>query len=116
MSKHLARYPQAKASRISDAALGALRDHPWPGNVRELDHTVERAILLSRSDAVEPDDLGLSESRTEAPSLDGWSLEEMEQHMIRRSLERHQGNVSKVARELGLARGTLYTRMKKLGL
>lgn len=116
LEKHLARYPRARARRLSEETLGVLRSHAWPGNVRELDHTIERAILLCRGDVVEPADLGMNESRPAAPSLDGWSLEEMEQHMIRRSLERHGGNVSQAARELGLARGTLYTRMSKLGL
>jgi DNA-binding NtrC family response regulator len=99
------------------AALEALQGHPWPGNVRELDHAVERGVLLSTGQFVRSSDLGL---RSHPPSgtarLEDMSLEEVERHLIQRTLGRHGGNVSHAAKALGLSRSAMYRRLQKHGL
>jgi transcriptional regulator with PAS, ATPase and Fis domain len=91
-------------------------NYAWPGNVRELSHTIERAVLMARSELVQAADLGLHGQRSAAPSLDEMSLESVEAVLIRKALARSAGNVSHAAEALGLSRGALYRRMEKYGL
>lgn len=117
-----AHYCQAYARRYGKAVSGfapeavqALLEHPWPGNVRELDHSVERAVLLTRGDQVGVADLGLT-VHDGAPPLDRMTLDEAERQMITDALRRHDGNVSRAARTLGVSRSALYRRMRRHGL
>src|SRR5437588_8492454 len=99
------------------AALQALQEHPWPGNVRELDHAVERGVLLSTGQLVRSSDLGLrSPQSTGTARLEDMSLEDVERHLIQRTLSRHGGNVSHAAKALGLSRSAMYRRLQKHGL
>lgn len=98
------------------AAMKALLQHSWPGNVRELEHTLERAVLMCRSNDLQAADLGLSVQRTTAITADDMSLESMEALLIRKALQRFQGNVTQAAEALGLSRGALYRRMEKHGI
>jgi DNA-binding NtrC family response regulator len=104
-------------SGFDSAATQLLREHPWPGNVRELDHAVERSVLLSTGPLVHAADLGL---RAPAPAgtarLEEMSLDEVERHLIQRTLGRHENNVSQAAKALGLSRSALYRRLQKYGL
>jgi DNA-binding NtrC family response regulator len=97
-------------------ALQVLNQYTWPGNVRELDHTVERAVLMSRGREIQPADLGLNLQRSQAANLEELSLEAVEAVLIRKALQRFQGNISQAAEALGLSRGALYRRMEKHGL
>jgi DNA-binding NtrC family response regulator len=97
-------------------ALQLMLAHPWPGNVRELDHTMERAVLMARTERIGVADLGLGAARTNSQTLDDLSLEAVEAVLIRKALARSQGNVSHAAEALGLSRGALYRRMEKHGL
>jgi DNA-binding NtrC family response regulator len=99
------------------AALQAMQEHSWPGNVRELDHAVERAVLLSTGPMVKSSDLGLRSNSWSSPvRLEDMSLDEVERHLIQRTLNRHGGNVSHAARALGLSRSAMYRRLQKHGL
>ncbi len=98
------------------AALQALLQHPWPGNVRELEHTLERAVLMCRSADLQAADLGLTQLRAGSLDMDDMSLESMEAALIRKALQRFQGNVTQAAEALGLSRGALYRRMEKHGI
>jgi DNA-binding NtrC family response regulator len=104
-------------SGFDPAAAKALQEHLWPGNVRELDHAVERGVLLSAGPFVRAADLGL---RPQAPGgsakLEDMSLDEVERHLIQRTLARHDGNVSQAAKSLGLSRSAMYRRLQKHGL
>ncbi len=103
--------------RTLDAtALQTLMQHSWPGNVRELEHTMERAVLMCRTEHLQPPDLGLGVQRPASPNLEELSLEAVESILIRKTLQRFQGNVSQAAEALGLSRGALYRRMEKHGL
>ncbi len=99
------------------AALQSMLAHPWPGNVRELDHTMERAVLMSRGPRIAVADLGLQSQRSgTALTLDDMSLETVEAVLVRKALARSAGNVSQAAEALGLSRGALYRRMEKHGI
>jgi DNA-binding NtrC family response regulator len=97
-------------------ALQQLMQHSWPGNVRELEHTLERALLMCRTHEIQPCDLGLNLQRSANQNLEELSLESVEAILIRKALQRFQGNVSQAAEALGLSRGALYRRMEKYGL
>ncbi len=115
----LARYAQRyrKAVQgIDPAAIQLMLHYAWPGNVRELDHTIERAVLMSREDIIEVSDLGLSPARVSTQALEEMSLESVESILIRKALSRCSGNVSQAAEALGLSRGALYRRMEKYGI
>jgi DNA-binding NtrC family response regulator len=99
---------------FDSAATAALHEHLWPGNVRELDHAVERGVLLSAGPLVRAADLGLrAQASTAAARLEEMPLDEVERHLIRRTLARHDGNVSQAAKALGLSRSALYRRLQK---
>jgi DNA-binding NtrC family response regulator len=104
-------------SGFDPVATQSLREHPWPGNVRELDHAVERGVLLSTGPLVHAADLGLrAPAPAGSPRLEEMSLDEVERHLIQRTLARHDSNVSQAAKALGLSRSALYRRLQKYGL
>ncbi|MBO0859494.1 MAG: sigma-54-dependent Fis family transcriptional regulator [Chloracidobacterium sp.] len=97
-------------------AMNALSEHHWRGNVRELDHAVERAVLMAQGTIVKASDLGLFQSSDNSARLEDMSLEEVECFLIKKTLARFDGNVSKAAEALGLSRSALYRRLEKFGL
>jgi len=115
MSEYASRYRRAVRG-IDSIAVQSLLQYAWPGNVRELEHTMERAVLMCRSEQIQVGDLGLASQRGQAPNLEELSLEAVESILIRKALQRFQGNVSQAAEALGLSRGALYRRMEKYGL
>jgi DNA-binding NtrC family response regulator len=98
------------------SALQLMAQYAWPGNVRELEHTLERAVLMCRGREIQPADLGLNMQRPQAQNLEELSLEAVETLLIRKALQRFEGNISHAAEALGLSRGALYRRMEKYGL
>ncbi|MBN1356770.1 sigma-54-dependent Fis family transcriptional regulator [bacterium] len=115
LKNHTLRY-RKDISDFTDNALNILKNHSWPGNIRELDHVVERAVLMSTGTAVNQSDLGLKSDLLDTRNLDEMDLEEVEKVLIRKSLVRHNGNVSKAAKALGLSRSGLYRRLSKHGM
>src|SRR6266567_2526870 len=114
--KHYASRYRRQVESLDPSALQALVQYSWPGNVRELEHTLERAVLMARTDQIHPADLGLGIQRPQSQNLEELSLESVESILIRKALQRFQGNVSQAAEALGLSRGALYRRMEKYGL
>ncbi len=104
------------ASAWSGAAERALLDHDWPGNLRELRHTVEVAMARAGSGVVRPEHLPLTAGRTIATGTWESSLAEFKQRLLTEMLNRHRGNRSRTARELGISRQALLYQIKKLGL
>jgi DNA-binding NtrC family response regulator len=103
-----------KIPEVSSKALDALQQHTWPGNVRELRHVMERAVLLSRSDAIQPVDLGLQATQqSRATLVEDMDLESVEAHLIKKALDRHNGNAITAAKALGLSRSAFYRRLQK---
>jgi len=111
--------------------LELLRRHQWPGNVRELRNVIERAVVLCTGDVVLPDHLPPSLRGTDraggtpaaAPGAqpgDGRNLQTemkaLERARIIEALERCHGNQSEAARQLGMPRRTLVTRLSEFGL
>ena len=91
-----------------------LLGYSWPGNVRELQHTVEKAVIMCDRQVLTPEDFLFKSEPSEMAPLE--TLEDMEREMIRKALERHEGNLSAVASRLGITRQTLYHKMKKFNL
>jgi len=101
---------------FSPAAMQLMMQYAWPGNVREFEHSIERALLLSSGEEIEPANLSINSQRPAAPSMENMSIDEMEVSLIRRVLRRCDGNISQAAESLGLSRAALYRRMEKYGL
>lgn len=103
---------------INAAAIKKLTHYSWPGNVRELQHSIERAVIMSDSDILSPDDFILSPPRKKQGEMDfdTFNLEEIEKQIILKVLKQNQGNITQAASELGLTRTSLYRRMEKYEL
>ncbi|MEQ8810901.1 MAG: sigma-54 dependent transcriptional regulator, partial [Imperialibacter sp.] len=105
--------------KMSPIALKKLQKYQWPGNIRELQHALERAIIMSDSNMLSPDDFFFlnqkAESKAEAEP-ETFNLDDVEKSVIQKAINRHGGNISKAAKELGLTRASLYRRMEKHGL
>jgi DNA-binding NtrC family response regulator len=101
-------------SAIEPAALEMLCQHSWPGNVRELQHMIERAVIMADGERLRRQDFKFSAELAAASGLelDDYNLERIEKAAISRALEKHGGNVSRAARELGLTRASLYRRRR----
>ncbi len=114
LKQHVGRYRKA-ISGFDEGALQAMRHYAWPGNVRELDHAVERGVLMAQGRTVRAADLGLNAGQS-APRLEDMSLEEVEAFLIKKTLQRCNGNARQAADELGLSRSAFYRRLEKYGL
>ena len=101
--------------RLNHAAEEKLSGYHWPGNIRELQHTVERAIILSDGQVLKANDFPFHNKFHPSSSDSPLTLDEMEQQMIQKALERHEGNQSAAAEQLGITRQTLYNKLKKQG-
>lgn len=106
------------ATRLARVTLKKLEKYQWPGNVRELQHALERAVIMSDSQILQPADFFFADpERAESgPVLDNYNLEEAEKTLIRKTLSKCGGNISHAAKELGLSRSALYRRLEKYGL
>ena len=104
---------------ISQSSLNKLIDYGWPGNVRELQHAIERAVIMTEADILQPTDFLLSTH--EKPSeqqivFPNYHIEDAEKMLIIKAIGKHNGNITKAARDLGLTRASLYRRLEKYGL
>jgi DNA-binding NtrC family response regulator len=104
---------------LSPAATSLLEQYQWPGNVRELRNAIERAMLLSDRDYLEPEDFTLT--RTVNPTEfrlppEGVNLEEVERQLLVQALERAGGNQTQAAQLLGINRDQVRYRIEKFGL
>ncbi len=102
---------------LSPQAIRKLKEHPWYGNIRELEHAIEKAVIISEGATLSEEHFQFSRKAL-APNLNTTvgTIEEMEVQMIKRAIERNEGNLSAVAMELGITRQTLYNKLKKFGL
>ena len=107
---------KAKTPRqLSQQALDALMMYDWPGNIRELEHVIERAIILSRSDVLELQDLHLTDSHFESPTA-SYTLDDVEKQHIEKVLKVFKGNRKQTADALGISQKTLYLKIKEYDL
>lgn len=108
-----------KVRGFSSASVDSLRSYEWPGNVRELENKMQRAVIMSESALLEPDDLGFADSiplqrvsTTEMMTLKD-AKENVEREMIISAIKNQGGNIAKAAEMLGISRPTLYDLVKK---
>jgi two-component system, NtrC family, response regulator HydG len=106
--------------RINQQTLKRFEKYHWPGNVRELQHTIERCVILSEGDIIQPAEFLFSvndqQEKSDGFVFDSYNLDEVEKMIIRRVISKNNGNITKAAGELGLTRTSLYRRMEKYGL
>ena len=93
-----------------------MKNYHWPGNVRELQHTIEKAVILCDTNMVMPKDLYLPKQEFKSSEDSPVTLDDIEKLGILKALERNKGNVYKTAKELNIARQTLYNKIKKYKL
>ena len=103
--------------RLAPESVTLLSGYRWPGNVRELEHVIERAMALSSSETLLPDDFPphLREERDRAPRLpaDGMTLEDVKRWYVNKVLEESGGNKLRAAELLGIDRRTLYRILER---
>ncbi len=106
--------------KINDDAMKTLQSHHWPGNVREIQHTIERGVIMSDGQEIKSSDFNLSAipvtATNNSPEYDSLNLHNIEKILIQKAIEKHEGNISKAAKELGLTRAALYRRLEKFNL
>jgi len=116
---------QKQIKGLTPQAMDRLLKYQWPGNVRELMNTIERAIILSRSEYLDEQDIQLVTEGEPPPSDEVTSgyenssnlpLYEVEKATILNMLESTGGNKSEAARRLGITRKTLHKKLKKYGM
>lgn len=102
--------------RLHASAIEKLKQYHYPGNVRELQYTMERAVIMSDGERLEATDLIFSpiESASSVTEEAGdLNLNTIEKNTILRVIEKHNGNITRAAKELGLTRTALYRRLSK---
>ncbi|GAB2963533.1 sigma-54 dependent transcriptional regulator [Hymenobacter coalescens] len=112
------------ALKVNTRALHWLREQPLPGNIRELKNLVERAVLVSGKDELGPEEFQAQAQRAPVkavepgalPEVGVMTLDELEAQMIRKTVDFYAGNLSRVAKALGLSRGALYRRLEKFNI
>jgi two-component system, NtrC family, response regulator HydG len=112
--ERFARQMDSRISRISPKAMEMLMGQAWPGNVRELSNAIERAMVVGRPPAIEPDDLPFRPQQKTLPPVQ--SLEDVERQHIAAVLASTDGNVTRAAEILRVDRVTVYNKIKKYGL
>ena len=120
LAKHFCRLYSNKYLKpvleFDDSALNKLMNYHYPGNVRELQYTIERAVIMADADVLRAGDLIFSPMETtslletEPAEL---KLSAIEKNAILRVIEKHNGNITRAAKELGLTRTALYRRLSK---
>ncbi|MEM7588219.1 MAG: sigma-54 dependent transcriptional regulator [Acidobacteriota bacterium] len=133
LTRHFLALAGRPAHQLTPEAAAALRAHPWPGNVRELRNAMERAAIFCQG-AVRLEDLPSEIGRVTAATTTADSanaelpaeldfqkakalaVERFERSFLTATLERHQGNVSRAAREAGMHRQNLQKKLRQLGI
>ncbi len=99
--------------KLNKEAAKVLKNYHWPGNVRELQHTIEKAVILCDTHMIMPDDLYLPKQELKSSENSPVTLDDIEKRGILKALERNKGNVYQTAKELNIARQTLYNKIQK---
>ena len=109
---------------ISKPALKLIMNYPWPGNVRELESVIERGVLMTESDYIQPEDLPLEVRERPGGGgglpfdlpPEGIMFEELERELIAKAMERANGVIGRAAQLLGMSYKTLQYRLEKFGI
>ena len=120
LAKHYAKVYSEKYFKpiveFDRSAIEKLKTYHYPGNIRELQYTIERAIIMSDNDVLKESDLIFSPIESATAQTDepkDLNLSNIEKNTILRVIEKHNGNITKAAKELGLTRTALYRRLNK---
>ena len=120
LARHFARMYSNKYMKITPEfdkkATEKLLSYNYPGNVRELQYTIERAVIMADDEVLQPKDLIFSPLETHSVSENEpaeLKLSAIEKNTILKVIEKHNGNITKAAKELGLTRTALYRRLSK---
>jgi len=123
LAKHFAQMYAAKylkpVPEFDAKAIEKLKHYNFPGNVRELQYTMERAVIMAEGETLTAEDLIFSPIENavqEAAETRDMNLGVVEKNTILRVIEKHGGNISKAAKELGITRTALYRRLSKYEL
>ena len=114
-----ARKYKKQIKAVSPAVIRRMEKYNWPGNVRELQHMVERAVIMADSNVLQPEDFFFASNGQDGEDgvvFDNLNLEDVEKLVIRKALEKYEGNITRAADELGLTRASLYRRLDKYGI
>lgn len=117
--KRIAREERRKVVSVAPETLRILLNHSWPGNVRELINVARTALIFCDKSSIQPSHLPRELLASNGPttlSLQSGTLAEAEAMLLRNALECAGGNLTIAAERLGIARGTLYSKMGKYGL
>ncbi len=112
LKKYMKKYEKF-GLEINHRASQKLLKYSWPGNVRELQHSVEKAVILSEDKILDEDSFTISNKISRQNNFPFKTIEEMERDMIYLGIKKEKGNMSSVAKKLGITRQTLYNKMKK---
>lgn len=121
LAKHFVKLYAAKYFKpnmqLDTAALKKLEQYHFPGNVRELQYVIERAVIMSEDDSINENDLIFSSLENQLQQANDdttdFKLSNVERNAIQKVIEKHNGNITKAAKELGLTRTALYRRLSK---
>jgi DNA-binding NtrC family response regulator len=105
--------PQLKTS---PGLIKTLQEYPWPGNVREFHHAVEKAVILCDDNLITEKDFSPLYRTLAADTVNSLNLEVNEKSLVLKAMEKHNGNKSRAAEELGIERTALHRRLKKYGI
>lgn len=116
LDKFARKYEKNKP-RLDKKAQNKLLLYHWPGNIRELQHTMEKAVILSDSEILNPSDFVFHNQEPEDETLaSSLKLQDVERITIEKALSKNKGNLSNTAKELGITRKTLYSKIEKYGI
>jgi DNA-binding NtrC family response regulator len=124
LAQRSARRMRLPVAVLSDEAIECLTRQEWPGNVRELEHTLERALVLSRGSVIRPEHLSAPSVTAGEGVFDGVPLDiglheavrRLERRLLERALESSAGNRSRAADLLKINRRLLYDRLREFGI
>jgi len=112
---------KVKTKKISPEAMSGLMNYDWPGNVRELENAIERALVLTVSDVIRPEDLPESVLETgPAPGVHEAkyhvAVKKLKKKLILTAMEEARGNYTEAARILGVHANYLHRLVRNLNL
>lgn len=116
LQKYASKYDK-HGLKMNQKAIEKLLKYSWPGNVRELQHSVEKAVILADDKVLNEDSFTLDDFTSSlSKDMQNMTIEEMEKDMISYRTQSEKGNMTAVAKKLGITRQTLYNKLKKYGI